>query len=188
MNCHLLNILVDLAQIFTPFVALGGFIFVWLQIKKQTDQLHSDRLLSLYQDLDTEEAQADRKFLYNEFPKISKPTAKQIKIARRTLASLDRMSYQVIRKFVDRKSAFDLYGRVLMKVMKSTWQWLNQDRQQRNDPKGREYCNNAEQLAKEFAEQNLRLFKKWKVSYKVLPLPVLLEKSIHAHEQETSMK
>jgi len=88
MNCNLINILVDLAQISTPIVAIVGFIFVWLQIKKQTDQLHSDRLLSLYQDLDTEEAQADRKFLYNEFPKIAKPTDMQVKIARRTLASL----------------------------------------------------------------------------------------------------
>lgn len=125
MNCNLINILVNLAQILTPIIAIVGFIFIWLQIKRQIDQLHSDRLLSLYQDLDTEEARADRKFLYNKFPKIAKPTDMQIKKARRTLASLDRMSYQVIRKFVNRKSAFYLYGRVLMRVMINTWQWLN---------------------------------------------------------------
>ena len=67
-------------------------------------------------------------------------------------------------------------------MMKSTWQWVNQDRQMRNDPKGWEYVNNAEQLSREFAEENLRKFKKWKASYKILPLPELLEKSLHAHE------
>jgi len=183
MNSNWLESMVEWAQIITPIIAIMGFVFVWQQIKKQTEQLHSDRLLSLYQDLDTEDARSDRRFLINDFPKIAKPTDEQAEIARRTLASLDRMSYQVIRKFADRKSAFELYGRVLIRMMKSTWHWVNQERQTRKDPKGWEYVNNAERLSREFAEEILRKYKKWKPSYEQLPLPDLLEKSLHAHEQ-----
>jgi hypothetical protein len=65
---------------------------------------------------------------------------------------------------------------------------MNQERQHRNDPQGWEYCGNAERLAKEFAEQNLRHYKKWKASYKTLQMSELLEKSLKAHEQEKDKK
>jgi hypothetical protein len=174
----------DIFQIIATVLALIGLFFVWWQIRKQTEQLHSDRLLSLYKDLDTTESQEDRKFIYNEFPKIAKLTDDQEKRVRRVLAASDRMSYQVIRKFADRKSAYELYGRVLRHVMINTWQWLNQDRKIRNDPKGWEYCSNAERLAREFAVQNLREYKKWKDSYKALPFPELLEISLKARRQK----
>jgi len=188
MNSELLGVLVDLAQIATGAVAIISLIFVWSQVKQLKDQFRSDRLLSLYKDLDTPEAQADRKFIYKVFSKTAKPTEMQVKRARRVLASFDRMSYQVSRNFVDRKSAHDLYGRVLMRVMLSTWRWLENDSRERNDPKGREYCGNAERLAKEFAVENLRDFKKWKSSYNALSVPELLKASLEAHVQDRNKK
>jgi hypothetical protein len=169
-----------MAQIMTPILTIIGLVYVARQLLLQSALLHSGRLHSLYQDLDTASARGDRAFIYKRFARIKKPTTAQRAQARRVLASLDRMSYQVRRGFIDRKSARDLYGRVLMRVILATWPWLLNERARRKDPKGWEYCENAVWLARKLAIENLWERGKWRLDYESWDLRDLLQRSLEA--------
>ena len=168
----------DIAQFVAASSAAIGLFLVWRQVRKQTTQHFSDRVLDLYHELDSKQARNERRFVYTEFPKIKKPTKDQIDRVRDVLASMDRMAYQVIRGYADPIAAHDLYGRVITRILFSTWEWLQTDRQLRNDPPAFHYCRYAEELALMFARKDLKRLGRWKHSYRKLPARELLHKAV----------
>lgn len=66
------SVYTDIAQIVAAASAAVGLFLVWLQVRKQTTQHFSDRVLDLYHELDTNEAREERRFVYMDFPKVEK--------------------------------------------------------------------------------------------------------------------
>lgn len=168
----------DIAQIVAAASAAIGLFLVWWQVRKQTLQRFSDRVLDLYRELDTKEARSGRKFVYAEFPKLQNPTDAQIERVRDVLASMDRMAYQVIRGYADSKAAHDLYGRALTRIVFSVWEWLQQERRSRNDPPPFHYCRFAEKLALQYAREDLKAIGRWRRSHRKLLPRELLQKAV----------
>ncbi len=168
----------DIAQIVAAASAAIGLFLVWWQVRKQTTQHFSDRVLDLYHELDTEEARNERRFVYTEFPRLRNPTEEQIDIVRDVLASMDRMAYQVIQGYADPKAAHDLYGRVLTRTVFSAWEWLQQERSRRNDPPPFYYCRFAEILALQYAREDLKAIGRWRGSHRKLLPRELLQKAV----------
>ena len=169
---------VDLAQIIAAAAAPVGLFLLWWQVRKQTAQHFSDRVLDLYRELDTTAAREERRFVYTEFPRLGKPTEKEEQRVREVLAAMDRMAYQVVRGYADPIAAHDLYGRVLTRTVFSTWEWLQEERRRRNEPPEFHYCRHAERLALIFARDDLKAIGRWKRSYRTLPPRELLRKAV----------
>ena len=150
------RVLQALAAVAGALFAGVGLVFVLFQIRAVWLQLRAGNVAHLYTQLDTEAAREGRDFIYKEFGTLSNPSPEQVKVVRDVLAALDRMSYQVIRRIADRRAAYDLYGRVLLRVMVATWDWLQRDRHQRRDLQSYRYCRFAEALAMQFARKTLR--------------------------------
>ncbi|MHB8092705.1 MAG: DUF4760 domain-containing protein [Syntrophales bacterium] len=169
---------VDIAQIVVAASAAIGLFLVWWQVRKQTTQHFSGRILDLYHELDTNQTRDERRFVYTEFPTIKNPTKEQIDRVRDALASMDRMAYQVIRGYADPRAAHDLYGRVLTRIVFSAWKWMQEERRWRNDPPPFHYCRFAEQLALKYAREDLKAMGLWKYSHRKLPPHELLQKAV----------
>lgn len=168
----------DIAQFVAAGFAAIGLFLLWWQVRKQTTQHFSDRVLDLYHELDTNQAWDERKFVYTEFPKIENPTKEQVDRVRDVLASMDRMAYQVIRGYADPKAAHDLYGRVLTRIVFSSWEWLQEERRRRNDPPPFHYGRFAKILALKCAREDLKAIGRWRWSYRKLRPRELLHKAV----------
>jgi hypothetical protein len=168
----------DIAQIMAAASAAVGLLLVWWQVRRQTTQHFSDRILDLYHEFDTKEAREKRKFVYAEFPKLPNPTEEQIDIVRDVLSSMDRIAYQVIRGYADPKAAYDLYGRVLTRIVFSAWKWLQEERGRRNDPPQFYFCRFAEKLALQYAREDLKAIGHWQRSHRKLLPRDLLQKAV----------
>lgn len=97
---------------------------------------------------------------------------------RNVLASIDRMAYQVIRGYADERAAHDLYGRVITRIVFSTWEWLQDERLRRHEPSQFHYARYAEQFAVRVARQDLKTIGRWQRSDKRLSTHELLHKAI----------
>ncbi len=120
------------------FTALGLFIVI-IQLQLQRNQSRLDALSSLYLQFDTHEARIARQFIYNTSPEnlrlkvLQSPKLEsQRKLVDDTLAMLERMAYPIVQGQIPSIDAFNLYGGVLLSIVRKLWPYILDQRELRS--------------------------------------------------------